>query len=217
MGIKVGGGKGFVNVGGGEGLQISPAPSRAPDMPVFNDLAKGHNQPFRHDQFRLGLFKVVEEHENHLTCRGYDPNGMSKGKQTVNVAKPWLLLQTEWNKEDRREKDKEESVTIGDLEITYEYDEEEIGKRVAKATIKGKEVKETQLITPNYFEDDMLVCVQCRDNGLYDGIPASVAEQEGIGEWDTFPASQVPGGKDARLTWVDLNVSGRCWAVDLSN
>lgn len=201
MGIKVGKGEGFINVGGGEGLKISAPPSRPSMGPLFRNHAKGHDEPFVHPELRLGIFKVIEEHDNHIECFGYDPNGMSRVHRTVNVAKPWLLLAEEWDGA---------TVTLGDLEVSYEYDKSVAGKRIAVATIDEREVRETQLITPDYFEGDMLVCVQCRETAVYDGISAYAKDPgtlEGV--------DQVSDAR-GRLTWVDLNFSGRCWAVDVS-
>lgn len=153
---------------------------------------------------RLGYYKIEEHKDDYLICRGFDPNVRNpagivtpSAPQKINIAKPPLLQKTPWH-----EKTVELIVDGEPTDVTFEYTDE-VGKRIARATInEGEEdeveVEEVQRITMDYFEDDVIVAVQVSRNTWQNFIEIN---EEKIRNED--------GGL---MTWIDLNVSGRCWA-----
>jgi hypothetical protein len=203
MGIQAGSNK---NTGGNSGgikassishvqtsMGFRPSKSQKPFLPIEN--------PFPEiKEFRMGAYKIIEERDDYVICKGFDPNAKSPLAQytpaahkTIKVAKPSLLQRTVW--EDA------EYVDIGDRRYTYVYSDEEFGIRTATWVpvddTDGDETEEEQTIETAYFPDDVLVAVEIRATELVDGIDVE---------------SEVGG----RLSWIDLNISGRHWHVNNS-
>jgi len=153
--------------------------------PTTHDVGRGHRIPLQGEDFRLGLFKIEEERDDYLLCRGYDPHAHHRHKQLLKISKPSLLLKTPWDGQ---------TVTLGNRDVTFEYID--IGKRIARAIIDDELIEEVQKITMDYFPGDTIVAVQVRTSYDVDGMDVYTEE----------------GGA---LSWLDLNMSGRCWAVDL--
>jgi hypothetical protein len=151
-------------------------------------------------EFRMGVYKIIEERDDYIICRGYDPNSKFPSSQytpaahkTIKVAKPSLLQRTVW--------ENAAFVDIGDRRYTYVYSDTEYGVRTATWVpvddTDGDETEEEQTIETAYFPDDVLVAVEIRATELVDGIDVE---------------SEVGG----RLSWIDLNMSGRHWHVNNS-
>lgn len=192
MGIRTGSGRGGggpagrggINAGGGSGAPKGRGQARKPFRPTENTFPEKK-------EFRLGHYRVIEEKDDYVICTGFDPNAkdpFSKitpdSPRTIKVAKPPLLQRTRWEAE---------PVTIDGVEYTYEYSNEEFGVRTARWTNEsGDQQEEEQRIDLPYLVDDLLIAVEIRKSGAVDGM--EVADEEG-----------------ARLTWIDLNASGRHW------
>ena len=197
MGIKgSGGGRLGANIGGGRlgatiaigmGVDIaSHVPQRKPQQPIKN--------PFFAEkmEFRLGLYQIIQEKDDYLICQGWNPNAKGTSArftpsafQPINVAKPSLLQKTGYHGQTVN------LIVDGTpTEVTFNYSSSEVGKRTATAG----EVTEIQRITMDYFVGDTITAVEVRKNSAVDGC-------------DTLTET------GSRLTWVDLNFSGRCWAV----
>ena len=147
-------------------------------------------------QFRIGHYVILEEFDDYLVCKGFDPNSQypfshhTPGiRKTIKVAKPSLLMRTPWD-----------GTTVnlrvdGVLtDVTYAYDDTELGKRTA--TWDGGE--ETQRIEVPYFPGDAIMAVEVARSSGYDGLKRSTVASEAGG----------------RLTWMDVNNSGRRWKPD---
>ena len=193
---------GFGMMGGMKGSSyVSSGKGRHTKRPIERGQARMPIRPIENpfpakSEFRLGLYHIIAEKDDYLICRGYDPNAKElvaihtpAAFKTIRVAKPSLLQRTPWDGETV-----ELIVAGGTVEVTFEYDENAVGKRTAKATVEGEAVEEIQRITMDYFKGDTITAVEVRENHAVDGS-------------DTDTESGV------RLTWVDLNFSGRCWAV----
>lgn len=194
MGIRVGGGKGFINVGGGEGLhlpgRLSGPPPKKPLEPIQNPFPEK-------EEFRLGVYQLIEEFDDYLTCKGYDPNAeratrYTRGAhKTIKVAKPALLQRTPWDGQTV-------NLIVDGVETPVTFQYTGIGVRTATATIGDEEVSEIQRITMDYIPGDVIVAVEVRKSAAVDGM-------------DVY----APGGSGQKgLTWLDLNMSGRSWATD---
>lgn len=167
-----------------------------PYPPTF-DVGLGHNRELRSRDFRLGMFRILEERDDYLICRGYDPNSSRKLRKRIKVAKPTLLQRTPWDGH---------RVTVAGKDVTFNYQlETQPGmgrlRRIATATVYGddgvaEEIVEIQRITMDYLVDDIISATQNRKTSFQDYI--DVRTESGV-----------------RIHWVDVNISGRCWAVDL--
>ena len=89
------------------------------------------DSPFPENKgFRLGQYTVVEEHDDYLLCEGYNPNGKdpvgefnaSVFRTQIKVAKPPALQRGAWDGQ---------TITVGDVDYTYEYSDDEFGVRWA--------------------------------------------------------------------------------------
>lgn len=177
-----------IRVGGGEGYtRRRPRESAYGKMdPTQFDIGKGHNVPLLNPEFSIGIFDIQEERDDYLLCKGYDPNSYHAHRESIKVAKPTLLQKTRWDGQ---------TVTLGDVDVTFEYTGG-VGRRIARGTIDGEEVEEVQRITMDYFAEDTIVAVEIKKSPVLNGVDVDTED----------------GG---RLRWIDLNVSGRCWAVAL--
>lgn len=88
-----------------------------------------------------------------------------------------------------------ESIAYKTIQVGYSY--LDIGKRQASATIGEKPVTETQLITEDYLPGDVLIAMQTRN-----------VDRKG---------TDITSSQGERVEWVDLNFSGRAWAVESDN
>lgn len=204
MTIKVGGGNGFINVGGNEKREAVSfgQPPKKPLPAVENPFPEKM-------ETRLGLFKILEEKEDYLICKGFDPNAeratpITRGAfKKINVAKPPLLQQTRWDGQTV-------SLIVDGVATDVSFEYVGVGVRIARATINESIVEEVQRITMDYIVGDSLLCAQVREEGLLDGM--GVYSSAGLPGFTLTSTSQnIAGG--GRLTWLDFNVSGRCWAV----
>ncbi len=214
MGIR-GGSKGNFGTGGRPRTAQSQSNMPRTTMPpTFYDVGKGQYQPFLNDkEFRLGVFHMLEEHDDYLICKGYDPNGSSPAPRTINVAKPSLLTRTPFDGQTVP------LIVEGQLrDVTFEYSNDEVGKRTARCEIIRNEgedneevetIEEIQRITMDYIVGDTIVAVRVRQSPIIEGVDlyAHASQPE------YSDADPVSIGADGRLLWVDLNFSGRCWAV----
>jgi hypothetical protein len=188
MGISSGGKK----HNGGEGR---PRRSKRA-LPPHPEKSKPHFRPIENPfpekkSFRLGVFEIIEEKDDYLICRGYDPNEKHpfahitpSAYRTIEVGKPPHLQRTAWE-------DPDQAFEIGGVTYTYEYSDDEFGVRTQTGNDGSSE---EQRIEIPYFEGDYIVAVELQQNGAVDG----------------FDLDNEDG---ARLSWMDLNVSGRRWSV----
>lgn len=204
MGIRAGSGRGSADIGGSKGNVPGGVGSsrkrdkRLPIQPPPKKPLKPVESPFpQKPDFRLGQYRVIEERDDYLLCTGFDPNAKNPLSEVtpsafrtgslMKVAKPPALQRTVWEAG---------PVTIGGIEYTYEYEDDEFGVRTARWTKDGAQQEEEQRIDPPYTVDsdlgDIIVAVQIRKNAAVDGM--EVEDEEGT-----------------RLRWIDLNVSGRRW------
>ena len=192
MGINSGGGDGGIVRRKIRHRKIEKGQPPKPFLPVENPFPSK-------EEFRLGTYQIVQELDDYLLCKGYDPQAKNPFGQytpaahkTVTIAKPPLLQKTPWDGE---------TIEIGGTEYTYAYDASEIGLRTVTWTDDDDvEQEETQRIDTGYFVDDTIVALEVSKNQWQDGLE--------VNEW------KVVDGNGAILSWVDLNVSGRKWKVD---
>jgi hypothetical protein len=182
MGINAGGRR-----GGGDSSGRRRRPARGqpqkPLRPIENTFPEKK-------EFRLGEYRIVEEKDDYLVCKGYDPNAkdpfaghIPTAPAKIKVAKPWLLQRTVPEAAGQQ---------IGSTLYTYDYSDTEYGVRTASWTEDSIELEEEQRIDIPYFADDIITAVEIRENAAVDGMDAE--DENG-----------------ARLSWMDLNVSGRHW------
>jgi hypothetical protein len=193
MGISSGskgGGKGY----GGKGKDrsralVTPPAQRTRHRPIENPYPEK-------EAFRLGTFRVIEEKDDYLICRGYDPNAKHPFSEvtpsasvTIEVAKPPLLQRTPWDGV---------TVEIAGITYTYEYSNDEKGVRTKRWTDENdEEQEEEERIDIPYFVDDLLVAVETSISRVVDGM-------------DVY-GTKAQNENGALLTWMDQNVSGRHW------
>lgn len=215
MGIKAGSGRGAADPGGSrDGTPGGVGSSRKRDKrPPALVKSKKPLRPIedtfpRKQALRLGQYRVIEEKDDYLLCTGFDPNAENPFAEVtptafrtgvlMKVAKPWALQRTIWE---------QGPVTIGGVEYTFEYSDDEFGVRTARWTDEdGEEQEEEQRIDIAYtvsaqFEPpkqgDLIVAVEIKKNAAVEGM--TVTDEEGT-----------------RLRWMDLNVSGRHWKSQVS-
>lgn len=173
----------------------NPDPSRA--RRVRKDQVP--NKPFptipEIPGFKVGLYKVLEEKDDYLVCRGYDPlakfpftEGTPSAMHKIKVAKPPLLLKTPWDGS---------SAEIGG--VTYEYSYTGTGVRTVTWTDGDGDHEEEERIDIPYFVGDIIVAVESQRS--------QIQRQGGM----TVNDEKVRDEAGALLSWVDLNVSGRHW------
>jgi len=174
-------------------LRLRPPKGREkkPLLPIQNPFPE-------REGFRLGAYTVIEERDDYLICRGFDPNTKFPASQytpsaqrTIKVAKPSLLQRTVW--------ENAAYVDIGNRRYTYVYSDSVYGTRTATWVpvddLTGDASEEYQTIEAPYFPDDVIVAVEIRGDEAVDGI-------------------DVENENGGRLSWIDLNISGRHWHVD---
>jgi hypothetical protein len=193
MGISSGskgGGKGY----GGKGKErsralVTPPAQRTKHRPIENQYPEK-------EAFRLGTFRVIEEKDDYLICRGYDPNAKHPFSEitpsasiTIEVAKPPLLQRTPWDGV---------TVEIAGIEYTYEYSDDEFGVRTKRWTDEDDEEQEVEeRIDIPYFVGDWLEAAEVAISPVVDGMVVNDTKTE--------------NENGALLTWMDQNVSGRHW------
>jgi len=200
VGIKTGSGGGSNERPGKRGINLHALNqglmgTRTP-RPAAANIPSPEKPPFR-----LGIYEILEEKDDYLVCRGFDPNAVNpfaevtpSAQRTIDVAKPPLLMRTPWDGVD--------PVEIGGVEYTFEYDTDIIGVRTAFWTDEDdvdQEVEET--IDIPYFVGDMILAVEVALSPVVDGMEVNGSK--------TRTDSDDDDG--ALITWVDCNVSGRHW------
>jgi hypothetical protein len=172
--------------------RIERGQAQKPFRPIENPFpSKG--------EFRLGVYQIVEEKDDYLVCRGFDPRAKNpfakvtpSAPRTIKVAKPPLLTRTPW---DGR------SVEINGITYSYEYDS--AYERTVTWTEDEEEQEEEQQIEIPYFEDDIIVAIEVRQNLVQDVIEVN--------------EEKIRSEEGGLLSWIDLNVSGRHWASTSSD
>jgi len=202
MAIGVGGSQNLGGSDGGDKRRMLPpkfpanktvrSPYQGFRHPPLYDPGRGHNLPLVPDTLRIGMFEILEdgEFDDYLLCKGYDPD-TKKFLPEVKIAKPHLLQRTPFHGE---------TVTLRDMEVSYEY-QEQIGLRLAQVTASeedGDTLQEFQRITEDYYKGDILQAIRARRSRSVDNT-----------EW--------PNEEGVMFEWVDLNASGRAWAVTKEN
>lgn len=200
MGIKTGSGKGSADRGGGKsGGRGQPIIRRGQAQKPFRPTENAFPEK---KEFRLGYYQVVEERDDYLICKGYDPNAKDPFTEItpaafrkIKVAKPQALQRTPWDGG---------TFDIGGVTYTYEYSDDEYGVRTATWTDdNGNEQEEEQRINIPYIVEDLadpgevIVAVEIRKSAVVDGV--DVEDEDG-----------------GRLSWMDLNVDGRRWEGPLA-
>lgn len=184
MGINIGGsshGGGFQDLGPAfKKTHKRVSSTKGFGYPAPYNQLNGHWEPLDPDSvgFRVALLTVTDEQHDYLVCEGFDPN---KGKNVsgLHVAKPYHLQKTPFHGQ---------TITVGGQELTYDY------TGMGERTVTSGAEEEDQQITPNYFDDEVLVCVRAKVRG-----------------------SDSTGDEDAdgkKIRWVDLNSAGRAWATE---
>lgn len=148
--------------------------------------------------FRMGTFRILEEFDDYLVCRGFDPNAKDPFSQvtpaaplTVHIAKPPLLTRTPWDGVD--------PVSIGGVDYTFEYDDDFFGVRTAFWTDdEGEDQEREETIDIPYFEGDLILAVEVSMNSFLDGMKVN--------------GTKIKNENGALISWVDLNFGGRHWA-----
>jgi len=193
MAIGVGGSQNLSGSDGGDKRRMLPpgfpsekrvrSPYQGFQHPPLYDPGRGHNLPLVPDEVRIGMFEILEdgEFEDYLLCKGYDP-ATKKFLPEVRIAKPHLLQRTPFHLK---------TVTLRDMDVYYEY-QEQIGLR--RARVASIFAEEYQRITEDYYKGDILQAIRLRRSRNVDNT-----------EW--------PSEEGVMFEWVDLNVSGRAWAV----
>ena len=154
----------------------------------------------------ISSFKIVEERSNFVWCNSFDQTtGEADTSERIPVAKPYLL---------RKKPFHAQTVEYPDKTITYTYDEDVIGLRVARTTITvtnpgttaySLDVEEAQRVVPAYYVGDVILCVKAT-TGLTTEPEESDPEADNEGIEEVVP-----------IQWTDLNTGGRAWAHSPSN
>jgi hypothetical protein len=137
---------------------------------------------------KIAQFQILEEKDDYLSCIRYpaDPQASPEDIPVYAVAKPYLLQRLPFHGF---------STDYGRASILYTYDDDGVGTRTARVmTIDSEDdnmeetdvgTVEAQIITPPYFEGEVILAVQM-DTGLRDE-------------------------EDKAISWADLNTGARCW------
>ncbi|HUS40431.1 MAG TPA: hypothetical protein VMX74_13345, partial [Pirellulales bacterium] len=167
-----------VRVGKAGSAQLAYSiPKRKPLAPIDNPFGFSDQK----DDFRLGVYQFVEEFDDYIVCRGYDPNAnlevhTPSAPKTINVAKPSLLMRSPWDGKTVRMKVDDGLGSLSTLtEVTYTYGVEP-GTRTAFAEIDGTAIIEYQRITMDYHVGDIIIAVQVKHNAVVDGLPPSAGD-----------------------------------------
>lgn len=195
MGIKAGSGRGSADRSGGKFGDIPGVGSskRRDKKPIGPNQPQGPKRPventFPEDNgFRLGQYRIVEERADYVICTGYDPNAKNPAAEITKDAFRTIKVA----KPPILQQAPWPSATIDGVTYTYIYTG--YGTRIAAWTDdNGEEQEEEQRIEFPYQVGDLLVAVEIQKNADVDGM--SVTDEDGT-----------------RLTWIDLNASGRHWA-----
>jgi hypothetical protein len=165
-------------------MNINSTTCSIPEDPEREPFARnpGKGIPIFSGGLRLALFEVLSEEADYLVCKGYNPD-TRKSLEQVHVAKPYLLQKKPFDGK---------TVQLRDMSVSYEY-QSQVGLRIARATVDGDEVEETQRITEDYIAGDVIIAVRAR------------IECEDFTGWTDENGDPIE--------WVDLNFSGRAWAV----
>jgi hypothetical protein len=195
MAIRVSGSNDFLGDDKGDQERMLPpqfpserharSPYKGFPRPMPFDAGRGHNLPLVPEPGpRVGLFQVLEGGINYdYILCAGFDPHTGKYLERVAVAKPFLLQRTPFDGE---------TVTLRDMQVTYEYLGQE-GLRIARAVIDDDEVEELQRITEDYFHTDIL------------SVARSMLRRDS--------ATGMTDDEGREIEWVDLNFSGRAWAV----
>jgi hypothetical protein len=167
----------------------TPIPQRNRNRPVENPYPEKQ-------EFRVGTFRVIEEKDDYLICRGFDPNAKvpfsqitPAAERTIKVAKPPLLQRTPWDLQE---------VSIHGITYNYEYSDDEFGVRTVRWTDEsGNDQELEQKIDTPYFTDDLIMAEEVSMNPVVSGME--------------IYGTKAKDENGALLTWVDKNASGRHW------
>lgn len=138
-------------------------PFRLPKTPF--DPQTGKYLPLVDDTNIIEVFTVVEEYNDYLSCTNV-------GGGVVNVAKPYMLRRSSFD-----------GKTVDGVSYSY------TAANARTASADGED-DESQVITPDYFEDEKIIAVR-HSTGVY--------------------------GANSEIKWEDLNTAGRCWAMELDD
>lgn len=169
----------------------------------------------------VATFFVIEEKDNWLKCTPYtfkndDPKLMDQQSvdailndpdtmdQVVWVAKPYTLQKDPWD-----------TNVIGGASatgVTYEYTS--IGERTATGNdADDNPVIEDQIITPSYFQGDIIVARKGPTGYPVPDWEQRLAEAEADTEKEKQTLVSIPEDETPMITWIDMNEAGRAWAV----
>ena len=169
-------------------------PSSGFRMPVPYDGMHGDHAPIgrRIDLTRVALMQVLEEHDDYLVCRGYDPEAQRFFNE-VAVAKPMVLQKTPWDGKTYTIDGKE--VTFDSPSISYPYFVGDILAAVKPETKIGE--------TPGAFNFD-----EDLETPYEDGIDILEMTIVIMHEEDDEETEDVDESEKV-IAWMDLNVAGR--------
>ncbi len=198
-----------------DAIEIPGEPDQIPEMKFVagrnvSVVKSGRNividAPDLPDMFHL--FEVIEVKDDYLECKTLktiDDDGNSTTEDKVAntpVAKPWLLRKTPFDGKTRNE-------------IEYEYDGDDPCKRTAKSYKEPEEgedpetdEEEIQSVTPSYL---------CREEGEEGDGKVLTGEIITAVRCDTLLRTEVAegsGDKPIPIRFQEINLGGRCWAVD---
>lgn len=151
-----------------------------PQPPPF-DPSSGHAIPLLPAN-PLALFAVLEEHDDYLVCKGYEPLERFFYNQ-VAVAKPHLLQRSTFD-----------GLTING--VTYAYSSSTV------RTATSSEGTVTQTVSPEYYANEVISCARSF---------TVIADHTGLRDDDGAPIEWVDVNSSGRL-WLneDLNLKRRC-------
>ncbi len=170
----------------------SPAPAFRVPSP-FNPMT-GDHAPLGRNVYptRVAMMQVVEEHDDYLTCRGYDPEAQLFLNE-VSVAKPLVLQKTPWD-------GKTYEISSVDVTFTYKYSTTRMLVYDGGNTI-------TQMFSYPYFVGDVLAVAKPMTK--IGETPGTISESDCVlldAEIQIMYDSQ-----EKPIAWMDLNVAGRGW------
>jgi hypothetical protein len=205
--------------------------------PLPHDARTGANVPLnppdpRSD--RVGVFCVIEVHDDYLICEGLDPNAGStvaeKYLHRVAIAKPWLLQKTPFDGkriefEDRFETYAYTGHDVRTVTVEMKEEEPETEPDPYQATEEPETTEREEQLSMQYY-----ACAHCTDFEHNHNEPRETTSEPTVldiitamrvmtitsdGNYllDNTGMTYYDEGQERPIEWIDLNSGGRHWTT----
>ena len=151
----------------------------------------------------IGLYIILENQYDYLICSTWD--GASIGKDSINIAKPFLLQNSLWD-------GSYGPVSPGtEIKPNIAYSSTGIDSLTVLDSDTGN--TETWKVTQSYFVGALITAASNIEGGIdaYTGLPGSAGRPSP----DGTPSFQIRGklSSGIKFDWIDINIDGRGWAA----